>query len=58
MTKYKPRPPTVEEAIKILLWPSNTLEYRQQCLRLWGEMGADVDQIKAKFKEAWKGRKK
>lgn len=57
MTQYRSRPPTVEEAIKILSWPLNTSEYRNECLKLLASMGADVGQIKAKFTQQWKKRK-
>ncbi len=52
------RPPEVDEAIKILNWPLNDREYRQACLAMWGEMGADVGEIKAKFLAQWKKGKK
>lgn len=58
MTQFRPRPPTVDEAVRWLTRPLNTREYRQACLKMWGDMGADVAQIKAKFLEEWKKGKK
>ena len=58
MTQFRPRPPTVDEAVRWLARPLNSREYRQACLAQWGEMGADVDQIKAKFLQQWKGKAK
>lgn len=58
MTKFISRPPTVDEAVRWLARPLNSREYRQACLKLWAEMGADVDKIKAKFLQQWsKGKK-
>lgn len=53
MTQFIRRPPTVEEAVRWLARPLNTRAYRQECLALWAGMGADVDQIKAKFLQQW-----